>query len=117
MEMLETISAIICVLLMIIGLVEVFRSMVLLILRKRKEDTAMTIIPIRGHNEEAEYLLRSAAAKIQWEDDSQPCRIVCLDCDMDLETRLVCERVVQSFEFMELCTMEELRGILRKECF
>ena len=56
--MLETISAIICVLFIIIGLVEVFRSIVLFVLRPKGEDTAMTIVPICGHNEEAEYLLR-----------------------------------------------------------
>ena len=55
--MLETISAIICVLFIIIGLVEVFRSIVLFVLRPKGEDTAMTIVPICGHNEEAEYLL------------------------------------------------------------
>ena len=109
--MLETISAIICVLFIIIGLVEVFRSIVLFVLRPKGEDTAMTIVPICGHNEEAEYLLRSAAARVKWADNGRERRVICLDCGMDLETRMICEKLVHSYGFMELCTMEELQGM------
>ena len=77
--MLETISAIICVLFIIIGLVEVFRSIVLFVLRPKGEDTAMTIVPICGHNEEAEYLLRSAAARVKWADNGRERRVICFD--------------------------------------
>ena len=115
--MLETISAIICVLFIIIGLVEVFRSIVLFVLRPKGEDTAMTIVPICGHNEEAEYLLRSAAARVKWADNGRERRVICLDCGMDLETRMICEKLVHSFGFMELCKMEELQGMLRDQCF
>ena len=115
--MLETISAIICVLFIIIGLVEVFRSIVLFVLRPKGEDTAMTIVPICGHNEEAEYLLRSAAARVKWADNGRERRVICLDCGMDLETRMICEKLVHSYGFMELCTMEELQGMLRDQCF
>ena len=94
--MLETISAIICVLFIIIGLVEVFRSIVLFVLRPKGEDTAMTIVPICGHNEEAEYLLRSAAARVKWADNGRERRVICLDCGMDLETRMICEKMVHS---------------------
>ena len=115
--MLETISAIICVLFIIIGLVEVIRSIVLFVLRPKGEDTAMTIVPICGHNEEAEYLLRSAAARVKWADNGRERRVICLDCGMDLETRMICEKLVHSYGFMELCTMEELQGMLRDQCF
>lgn len=91
--MLETISAIICVLFIIIGLVEVFRSIVLFVLRPKGEDTAMTIVPICGHNEEAEYLLRSAAARVKWADNGRERRVICLDCGMDLETRMILRKV------------------------
>ena len=35
----------------------------------------------------------------------------------DLETRMICEKLVHSYGFMELCTMEELQGMLRDQCF
>ena len=37
----------------------------------------MTIVPICGHNEEAEYLLRSAAARVKWADNGRgaPCHL------------------------------------------
>ena len=114
--MLETISAIICVLFIIIGLVEVFRNIAFFVLRPKGEDTAMTIVPIYGHNEEAEYLLRSAAARVKWADNGRERRVICLDCGMDSETRLICEKLARSYEFMELRTMEEFQGMLRERC-
>ena len=57
----------------------------------------MTIVPICGHNEEAEYLLRSAAARVKWADNGRERRVICLDCGMDLETRMICEKLVHSF--------------------
>ena len=54
---------------------------------------------------------------MKWADNGRERRVICLDCGMDLETRMICEKLVHSYGFMELCTMEELQGMLRDQCF
>lgn len=113
--MLDSIGILLGVLLSILGLVEVCRVITLWILRTKEENDAMMIVPIRGHNEEAELLLRSAAARAKWTGGSRLQRVICLDCGMDEETRVVCETLSQDFTFIELRTPPEMEQMLAGE--
>lgn len=45
------------------------------------------VVPIRGHDEEAEIVLRHAAARVKWAGGGRFKKVVCLDCGMDDETK------------------------------
>ena len=75
------------------------------------------MFPFAGIMKRPNIFCRSAAARVKWADNGRERRVICLDCGMDLETRMICEKLVHSYGFMELCTMEELQGMLRDQCF
>ena len=56
--MLRTVCDIVCVFLLIIGLVEVIRYAILKIMTVKDDSNELLVLPIYGHNEEAEFLLR-----------------------------------------------------------
>lgn len=112
--MLESISIMIGVFLVIIGLVEVFRMISFLFLRTKGENDIMIIVPVCGHNEEAELLLRSAAARVKWTGGMSQQKVVCLDCGMDEETKAVCDTISQDYSFMNVCTLSEFDGLFGK---
>lgn len=92
----------IAVVLMIIGLVDLIRMLILWGLHIKEEDEIMIVVPISGHNEEAELLLRSAAAKVCFMEGFKSNEVICLDCGMDEETRSICENVVKGYSFMRI---------------
>ena len=70
----------------------------------------MIIVPISGHNEEAELLLRSAASRVKWMGDTQQ-KVICLDCDMDEETRAICAAISKEYSFMEVCSITQFENM------
>lgn len=92
----------ITVILMILGLVDLCKMVILWVLRTKEEDEFMIVVPISGHNEEAEFLLRSAATKVLFTDALRKTEVICLDCGMDDETRQICETIVNGYSFMKI---------------
>jgi hypothetical protein len=115
MTMMESISIMIGVFLVIIGLVEVFRMISFLFLRTKGENDIMIIVPVSGHNEEAELLLRSAAARVKWTGGMSQQRVVCLDCGMDEETKEVCDTISQDYSFMEVRGLTEFESLFGRQ--
>jgi len=98
-------------LLIIIGIIEVFRLLSLIILRTKDNSSVMIIVPISGKDEKAEFLLRNAVAKIKWLGAAGSKKIICLDINMDPETRKICEIIKNEYEFIEICCSEELNKV------
>ena len=90
------------IILAIIGLIDLVRMVALFFLRTESDKNMLFVIPIEGHNEEAEALLRHAAARIKWFGGGRFRKIVCLDCGMDAETRKICELVCKDYPFFEI---------------
>lgn len=63
-------------------------------------ETNTLIIPIKGHKEDAEFVLRKAAIKLKWKNSGKNSSIICLDCGMDSETRKICSLVCKDYDFM-----------------
>lgn len=105
--MLQLIATTILVLLAIVGLVEICRVVMLMILRTKGENDVMIIVPICGHNEEAELLLRSAAARAKWLGGQSRQKVICLDCGMDEETKEICDLICTDYYFMEVCPLSD----------
>lgn len=55
--MLYIIRDIVFIILAIIGLVQIARSVVLFFMRSKKDGDVIMVVPIRGHDEEAEIVL------------------------------------------------------------
>ncbi len=100
--MLYIIRDIIFIILAIIGLVQIARSVVLFFMRSKKDGDVIMVVPIHGHDEEAEIVLRHAAARVKWVSGGRFKKVVCLDCGMDDETKKICDTVCRDYEFMEL---------------
>ena len=113
-DMIHAVCSIVSIFLVIIGVVEVARIAVLMILQTKKDEGMMILVPIRGHDEEAEYLLRSAAAKVKWFNTMRDQKVICLDCGMDEETRKVCTLIADNYRFMEIYDMKEFEEDLMK---
>ena len=90
------------IILAIIGLIDLVRMVALFFLRTESDKNMLFVIPIEGHNEEAEALLRHAAARVKWFGGGRFRKIVCLDCGMDAETRKICELVCKDYPFFEI---------------
>lgn len=100
--MLYIIRDIILIMLAIIGLAEVARVVVLFFMRSKKDKEVILVVPISGHDEEAELVLRHAAARVKWISGGRFRKVVCLDCGMDEETRKICSLVCSDYHFMEM---------------
>lgn len=100
-----------CTILMIFGAVEICRAINLHMYKSKEEGYNMLVIPIGPHNEDAELLIRSAAARVSW-DYGIAKKLICLDCGMDDNTRQVCENLKWTYNFLEIKTVDELDDIL-----
>ena len=94
---------------LIMGLVETCRLLLLWLLRPEKMEEAALVVPLTGHVEDAEYLLRSAAQSFQWDRTRCPKRLLCVDGGMDQETKEICLHLQRELSFLEICTPEELK--------
>ena len=108
--MFHTLCIGICVLLIILGFVDVIRSFIFLFLKIRGCSNTTIIVPIEGHNERAEFLLRSAIAKIRWMSPIEKTHLICLDCGMDEETRKICRLICEDYDFIDLYNVNDLKS-------
>lgn len=100
--MLYIIRDVIIIALAVIGLVDLVRMVVLFFMRTKNDKNIFMVVPICGHEECAEILLRHAAARLKWMGGGRINKIICLDCEMDEETRKICEKVCEEYEFIEI---------------
>lgn len=108
--MLEVLLRVILAFFCVAGVVAVFRMVWFHLLRTRNSGSFYLILPISGHDEEAEMSLRSAAERIKW--IGSEARLLCVDRGMDEETRSVCEFACRDYPEIEICRPEELENIL-----
>ncbi|MBQ9082871.1 MAG: hypothetical protein IJY28_05160 [Clostridia bacterium] len=77
-----------------------------------EEDTPMImLVPIQGHCEDAEMVLRSAVHRIRQMGDGTHI-LLCVDCGMDAETRVICSRICMD-EAVPLIEPERITSYFR----
>lgn len=101
-------SLIVLILLAIIGVCQICRGIVQALSRCRDDREIILIEPICKNQENAELLLRNAAWKVMWMGRFSPDKVICLDCNMDRETKKLCRLICSEYPFMEIYTREEL---------
>lgn len=110
--MTEIIGSIVLVLLCLTGMVTVLQAFCGWLLSPGEEDTMIVLVPVRGHCEEAELLLRSAVHRVQRMGGKDRKILLCVDCGMDTETRAICERFCDS-ETIELINPQRITSYFR----
>lgn len=96
----------------IIGLIEVFRAILLAVTKKDTPGRLMLMLTLKGHDGQAEYHLRSAIIRAAWSGTGV--QVVCIDRGMDEETRRVCEMLCVDHPEVILCTPEEFQNFWMK---
>ena len=89
----------------VIGAVEVFRIILLRVLRAERPGRMLPTLSFSGHDEQAELRLRNALERAAW--TSGGAQVVCIDRGMDEETRRLLEMVCVDNPGVILCTPEE----------
>ena len=111
--MLEIILSIFLTVLSIIGLIELFKLTVVNSLNSQKNKNNILIIPISGHREEAEILLRDAIFQTKWLSKNDHKKVICLDLGMDDETKKICNIIKIENDFIYFCTPDNLIEVLK----
>lgn len=74
----------------------------------------MFVAPVSGKCENAEYILRSAAARVKWISRGRNDCVICLDCGMDDETkRNLPKNYVRDYGFAKLLTKQEFLKMIK----
>lgn len=109
----NTLSAVLLVVFAVIGVIAFVRELTYFLFRNKKDSTVMFVTPVKGKCENAEYLLRSAAAKIKWVCRGKRDYVICLDCGMDDETKRICENICREYGFARLVSKKEFFEMLK----
>ena len=102
----EVLGQIVLLLLVLLGLVYIMRLIMMQLLSPEKESDFVILVPISGHREDAELILRSAAARVRWFGRRRTV-ITVLDCGMDEETTQLCRRLCREIRCAEMISREE----------
>lgn len=97
----------------VIGIIYLVREITYFLFRNKNENSIMLITPVGKNCEKAEYILRGAAAKIKWISRNKSDCVICLDCDMDEETKKTCELLCDEYGFIKLVSKGELFEMLK----
>lgn len=98
---------VILIILSIIGVSEVCRRIIFSMTSEKTSENHLIVIPIKGHCENAEHILRAAAQRMKWIGGCNGQGIICLDCQMDKETRKICELVCFDYDFIKVYSKED----------
>ena len=96
----------------VVGLIEIFRAISLFFLDRK--NSSITLIPVCGHVEDIEMVLRNAMSSAQWMGIRGAQRIICLDLGVDEETRDICEVFRDEYELVELYSLEEFSAVMQQ---
>jgi hypothetical protein len=111
--MLETVSTISFVLLAVVGTADLVRFLFYRMLKSNNMGKLYLVLSIRGHEEGAEVMLTSAIERLKWMK-GEDTKLICVDYDMDEETRKVCGIICAQNPGIEVCTPEELPDLLKQ---
>lgn len=108
----ELIALILLTLFALLGVVELCRLIRFYILSPKGSKQTVTIVPVNGHEEKLEYIIRASLARSRWYTSRQ--LLVIADMGMDAETRMICERLCRDNEEIYCCKAQELNSVLEQ---
>ncbi len=99
--MLYIIRDLMFIFLSIIGIIEIVRAVVLYFMKTKNDNDVFIVVPVYGHNDSVEILLRHTAARVKWFGGTRINKVLCLDCNTDNETKTICKKICDEYSFME----------------
>lgn len=96
----------------VIGIIHIVKEATYFLYRNKSQSNIIILTPIKGKNEDAEYILRGAAEKIKWLCKNRNDSILCINCNMDEETRKICESLCREYGFIKLIDKSEIHKYL-----
>ncbi len=109
----NVVSAVLLVVFAVIGVISFIRELAYLLFRYKNDGSVMFITPIGKDCENAEFMLRSAAARVKWISRFKHDYVICLDCDMDEETKKICEKICEEYGFAKLISKNEFFEMMK----
>ncbi|MEE0914505.1 MAG: hypothetical protein U0L76_07995 [Ruminococcus sp.] len=109
----DILSAVLLVVFAVIGVISLVRDISLYIFRYKNDNSVMFVTPVEGKCDDAELMLRSAATKVKWVSRGKHDYVICLDCDMDEETKKICENICEEYGFAKLISKNEFFELLK----
>ncbi len=97
----------------LLGFVELIRFLIFRLYKSKSDHTVMLITPAKNKQEDIEFILRSCVAKVRWMGHSAPELVVCLDKGMDIETKSICKKVCDEYDFMSILTPSQLLELMK----
>lgn len=110
----NVVSAVLLVVFAVMGIIALIREITCLIFGYKGDNSIMLVAPISGKCEDAELVLRSALSKVRWTGRGKHDCVICLDCDMDDETKRICEKICNEYGFAKLMSKSEFFEILNQ---
>ena len=74
----------------------------------------MILIPICGHKENIEMILRSILSSMKWFGLKKNNQIVCLDLGTDSETYNICKIFSEEYANIYFYSLDEFNGIIQQ---
>lgn len=108
--MAQTISAIILLILTLLGIVYCIRLCILAMLTPPKELKMSLVIPVSGHIENIEYIVRCAIERKRWYVGRDRMEIILLDCGMDDDTIKLCNEACKEYGYIKIQRPEMLKN-------
>lgn len=71
--------------------------------KPRPDLPAMVILPVSGHREDVEFIVRGAAVRYRWAAGKPHGRILLMDAGMDEETRRLAKAVCGQIPEVDFC--------------
>lgn len=103
----QYISEILLLFLVIIGAIDIIRALAVRLMMPKSGTNIIVTVPIHGHREDAEYLIRGAVLSAKWMGHKN-IQVSVIDCGADEETKELCNR---------MCKQMGLRSVIKKEDF
>ncbi|MDR1565364.1 MAG: hypothetical protein LBS74_10440 [Oscillospiraceae bacterium] len=109
--MLNYLYASVLIILVILGISQLLGLVSAWILTPRNAQKALTLIPVKGHVEDVELLIRSAVLRASW-CSNRSMNVIALDCGTDAETADICRKLAEESPLIKFCSSEELEDYI-----
>ncbi len=107
--MLDLICRAILLFFAVIGMVGTLRAGIKWLCSSRKKEPycLVSVMKMQGHQEDAELRLRDAVGRLRWIGGPEDRMVLCIDDDMDMETRAICTVLARNEEIIRICRAED----------
>lgn len=102
------VSVVVLIIFAIIGICSLVREIFYFLFRIKNDCTITMITPVSQGDVNIEFMLRSTAERFKSLSHSRDDCVICLDCDMDDNTKEICKKLRNEYGFIRILSKDEL---------